>query len=135
MVKLTEDMKEDLKKIKMIPLATSTASGEPNVVPIAMFVLQENDSTIWLIDNFMQKTLKNLKSNPRASFYIWSPETKGAYQVKGTVRIETGGKDLEKAKAIAHSRKEGSPAKSLVKMKITRVYSVRPGPDAGKKLL
>jgi predicted pyridoxine 5'-phosphate oxidase superfamily flavin-nucleotide-binding protein len=135
MVKLTEEIKADLKKVRILPLSTSTTYGEPNVVPMGMFVLQEEGNSIWFIDNFMQKTLRNLKSNPVASFYIWSPETSGAWQVKGTVKVETSGADYEKAKAIANSMRAGSPAKSLIKMKITRVYSVKPGPTAGKKVL
>ncbi|MDR0791645.1 MAG: pyridoxamine 5-phosphate oxidase, partial [Methanomassiliicoccaceae archaeon] len=77
----------------------------------------------------------NVQKNPRASFYIWSPETKGAWQVKGDITVEKDGPDHEKAKAIATARKEGSPAKTVLKMRITDVYSVKPGPTAGKKLL
>jgi predicted pyridoxine 5'-phosphate oxidase superfamily flavin-nucleotide-binding protein len=100
-----------------------------------MLILQDDNETIWVIDNFMQKTLENAIKNPRASFYVWSPETKGAWQIKGTVTVETGGPDHDKAKAIATARKEGSPAKTLLKMRITDVYSVKPGPTAGKKLM
>ena len=47
----------------------------------------------------------------------------------------TGGPDLVKAKAIAESIRPGLPTKSLLIMKIKEVYSVAPGPTAGKKLL
>ena len=134
MVKLNEPMKNLLKNTKLIPLATSSASGEPNVVPIGMFSLVD-DETLWIIDNFMQKTLNNVKENPKVSFYLWSPECDDSYQVKGSITLVTGGPDLVKAKAIAESIRPGLPTKSLLIMKIKEVYSVAPGPTAGKKLL
>ncbi|MDR0779034.1 MAG: pyridoxamine 5'-phosphate oxidase family protein [Methanomassiliicoccaceae archaeon] len=135
MVKLTDEIKADMQKIRIFPFATSSPLGEPNVAPINMLILQEDNETIWVIDNFMQKTLDNVIKNPRASFYIWSPETVGAWQIKGTITVVSGGPDHEKAKDIAKARKEGSPAKTLLKMNITDVYSVKPGPTAGKKLM
>jgi uncharacterized protein len=36
---------------------------------------------------------------------------------------------------MVHDKKPELPAKSLVVMKITEVFSCVPGPDAGKKLL
>ena len=135
MVRLTDDIKEDIKKVQIFPFATSSPSGEPNVVPIGMLLLQDDLETVWVIDNFMQKTLDNVKKNPKASFYVWSPETSGAYQIKGEVTIETSGADYEKAKDFAKNKKKELPAKSLLKMRITSVYSVRPGPEAGRKLL
>ena len=135
MVKLTDEMKNDMSKMKIFALATSSASGEPNVVPMGMVLLQDDGETVWLIDNFMQKSLKNVKENPRVSFFIWSPETEGAYQVKGKVKIESSGPDYEKARDFAKNKKKELPAKTLLKMTITSVYSVKPGPTAGSKLL
>jgi predicted pyridoxine 5'-phosphate oxidase superfamily flavin-nucleotide-binding protein len=131
MVKLTAEIKSDMQKIRIFPFATSSKKGEPNVVPMGMVALQDDDETIWVTDNFMQKSLQNLKENPQASLYIWSPETAGAYQIKGNVTIETSGADYEKAKEAA----KGRPAKTLLKMKITSVYSVKQGPTAGAKLI
>jgi len=136
MVRLTDDIKGDLGKVRILPLATATPSGEPNVVPMGMVILQDDDETFWIIDNFMQKTLRNVTDNPKVALYVWSTETTGAWQIKGTITsIETDGPDHEKAKAIANARREGMPAKTLLKMKVTEAYSVSPGPNAGKKVL
>ncbi|MCL2786455.1 MAG: pyridoxamine 5'-phosphate oxidase family protein [Methanomassiliicoccaceae archaeon] len=136
MVKLTENMKTDLKKVRMIPFATATASGEPNVVPIAVYRLMPDDETFWVIDNFMKKTLENVKNNPRVSFYLWTPDTSGAYQMKGTItEVVNTGPEFEEAKLFAGTIIPGLPTKGLLKMKITDVYSVSPGPTAGEKLL
>lgn len=132
---LTPEMLECMKSMRVFSLATADKKGVPNVVPVGMLFPGE-DGNIWIIDNFFCKTLKNLEENPIASFYLWSPEYKaGCWQVKGKVKVYDSGADYEKAVAIAHSRMETAPAKHLVKMCIQCVYSVAPGPDAGKKVL
>jgi predicted pyridoxine 5'-phosphate oxidase superfamily flavin-nucleotide-binding protein len=51
------------------------------------------------------------------------------------VEVVSSGPDYEKAKAIAKAERETLPAKNLLRMTVTEVYSVAPGPDAGKRLL
>lgn len=130
MAAITPAMIEDMKKQGVFALATASKDGVPNVVPVGMLFMGE-DGNIWVVDNFLKKTLRNLKENPVAAFYIWNPESKESYQVKGTITIENSGADYEKAVAFAHSKKETLPAKSLVKMKVSEVYYVTPGPHAG----
>jgi len=135
MVKLDKEMKEEMSKMKIFMLATASKKGIPNVVPIGMLFLQPDDETVWIVDNFMKKTFANIEENPVASFVIWNPEGTMSYQVKGKIVIENSGKDYEKAVKIAHEKKKELPAKNLMKMKITEVYSVKPGPTAGDLLL
>ena len=135
MAKLNDNMVETLRKVKIFSFATASKNGEPNVVPIGMLILQDDRETIWIVDNFMNKTLKNLKENPKASFYVWDPESKYSYQIKGSVAIESSGDDYAKAREIAAARKKELPAKNLLKMKITEVYCTSPGPKAGSRLL
>lgn len=92
------------------------------------------DGKIWLVDNFLNKTLANIRENPRAAFYIWNPESKESYQVKGAVTVENSGADYEKAVFFAHAKRETLPAKNLVKMDVEEVYFVTPGDHAGKKV-
>ena len=134
MVRLNDEMKETFKKITLFPVATASAGGVPNVTPIA-FVLLVADDTVWLADNFMKKTLANVTENPKAAIYLWEPESKKCFQVKGDVTVKTQGPDYEKMKTMVQEKKPGLPAKSLLEMKITEVFECNPGPDAGKKLL
>ena len=135
MVKLNAAVKEVVLKTKTFPFATSSAKGEPNVVPVGAVILQPDDETIWIVDNFMNKSLKNVKENPKVALYAWNHDCQNSYQIKGDVTIETSGKDYEKAREIMAGLKLGLPAKGLIKMKITAAYCVRPGPHAGKKVL
>ena len=75
MVKLNDEMKETFTKVKLFPVATASKSGVPNVAPIA-FVMVESDDTIWLADNYMNKTLANVKENPYIALYVWEPESR-----------------------------------------------------------
>ena len=132
MAKLTPEIKELMKGQRIFAFATASKDGVPNVVPVGMLFVAEDDS-IWLVDNFLNKTLANLKENPRASFYIWYPDCGESYQVKCSAEVLSSGPDYEKAKAFAHSIKETYPAKNLVRLTVEDVYYVTPGDHAGKK--
>jgi predicted pyridoxine 5'-phosphate oxidase superfamily flavin-nucleotide-binding protein len=131
---LNAEMKETFSKVKLFPVATASKAGIPNVAPIAYVQLMGED-TIWLADNFMHKTLENVKENPRLAIYIYDPESKNCFQVKGTVTVHTSGADYEKMKKMVHEKKPELPAKSLIVMKVTEVFQCAPGPNAGKKIL
>ena len=132
---LTPEMLECLKATGIFALATADEDGVPNVVPVGMLFPGE-DGKIWIVDNFFNKTLKNLQENPVAAFYIWSPQYQGGcWQIKGRVEILNEGPDYEKAVFFAHSKMENAPAKHLVKLSVLEVYTVAPGPDAGAKVL
>ncbi len=134
MVKLDEKMKTAFSKVKIFPVATASKEGIPNVVPIGFCQLVD-DETIWISDNFMSKSLANLKENPNVAIYVWGPDTGGCFQIKGKAEIISSGEKFEKMKAIVNAAKPGLPAKTLIEVKITEVFQCAPGPDAGKKLL
>ena len=134
MVKLTADMKEAFLKMKVFPIATAAKDGTPNVVPLAMVELHSDD-TIWITDNFMNKSMSNLRTNPKVAIYIWGPEIKGCFQIKGVTSIKTSGPEYEEMKANINRKRPELPARSLVIVKITEVFECKPGPTAGSKLL
>ena len=116
------------------PLATASSKGEPNVAPMKSVWLID-DETIGICDNFMVKTLANLQENPRAAIQVWGPETKGCLQIKCDVDIQTSGKAYEEMRAKVKAKSEKYPAKSLLVMRVTEVFTCTPGPEAGNKLL
>lgn len=137
MVKLTNEMKEDFAKMKIFPFATASKGGEPNVIPIGMCDLQEDGETIWIADNYFNKTRNNLDENPRGAIYVWGPEIKGCYQIKGDIEIKTEGADYEKMYRMVKSKGDRFPGKALAVLKITDVYECKPGAgtEPGQKLL
>ena len=134
MVGLTAEMKEAFGKMKIFPVATAAKDGNPNVIPIGVVELVSDD-TIWITDNFMNKSLSNLKENPRIALYIWGPEIKGCFQIKGHATVKTSGREFDEMKANLNKKNPALPARSLIIVKITEVFNCQPGPDAGKKLL
>ena len=134
MVKFNAEMKSEFQKLKTIYLATASKAGIPNVVPIgAMFLI--DDETLWVIDNFMKKTMNNVKENPVATFDIWNPDGTMSYQVKCDVKYENSGADYEKAKDMMHQKRADLPAKGLLKLTFKEIYQVKPGPGAGDLIL
>ncbi|MGC9435273.1 MAG: pyridoxamine 5'-phosphate oxidase family protein [Methanomicrobiales archaeon] len=134
MVVLNDEIKAAMATIKAFPVATASKDGVPNVVPIG-FVELVDDETIWIADNFMKKTLANIKENPKVSLFVYGPETKGCYQIKGDVELKTSGPDFEKMQETVRSKMAKAPAKGLLVVTITDVYTCLPGPNAGEKIL
>jgi predicted pyridoxine 5'-phosphate oxidase superfamily flavin-nucleotide-binding protein len=134
MVALNAEMRETFSKVTVFPVSTASKSGIPNVALIA-FVRLENEDTIWLGDNFMKKTLSNVKENPHVAISVFDPEARKCFQIKGTVSVRTSGPDYEKMQKIIHAKNPALPAKSLLVMKITEVYNCLWGPAAGNKIL
>lgn len=119
---------------KYFSLATASKDGVPNVVPIG-FLWVANDDELWVIDNYLNKTLANIKENPVAAVYAIGGESKHeAVQLKGKCSYETSGSDYEEAKKMAHKANPGFPAKGLLKIKVSDAYDTTPGPEAGKKI-
>lgn len=127
-------MKTAFSKVKIFPVATASKDGIPNVVPMGFCQLVD-DETIWIVDNFMVKSLANLKENPNVAIYIWGPDTGGCFQIKGKADVISSGVKFDKMKEIVHTVKPGLPSKTLIEVTITEVFQCAPGPDTGKKLL
>ncbi|MBA3030275.1 MAG: pyridoxamine 5'-phosphate oxidase family protein [Proteobacteria bacterium] len=135
MAQMTERMMELLNKVPAAVLVTATADGTPNAVPVGAKKIIDSE-TILISDQFLNKTLANIKANPKVAVTFW--EGHEGYQIKGTVTIETTGKRYEEtAKWIEEmGNKAGFPLKSkgAVILKIEEIFGVSPGPGAGKKL-
>ena len=132
MVKLTQEMKESFAGAKHFYIATSTKDGVPNVVPVTFLKIYD-DETLLISNQFFNKTLKNLEENPRVAVAFWGD--KGGFQFKGNVTIHKSGKPFDDADAFVKSRRPEMAPRSAVVMKITDVFQLKSGPDAGKKLL
>ncbi len=130
---MSKEVQEAMEKQRIFPFATASKDGIPNVVPIG-FLFEGRDGNIWVIDNYMDKSLKNVRENPKASFYIWEQGFKQSYQVKCSVTVEDSGEDYQFAVDFAHEKKETYPAKTLLKLVVEDIYYVSPGENAGKKL-
>jgi predicted pyridoxine 5'-phosphate oxidase superfamily flavin-nucleotide-binding protein len=134
MVALTAEMTELFKAAKHFPLATASKDGNPNVVPVGSVFLMDPE-TIWIGNQFMNASVKNVLENPRACLYAWGPELKGCLKIKANVTVHASGAEYEKMKGMVKARKAELVCKALLELKITEVYNCKSGLDAGKRLL
>ena len=128
-----QDLKEFYNNTKQIVLATSTPDGKPNAVATTATIFSE-DSTIWIINNYFDKTMKNFLENNQVSIVFWRDAI--GYQVKGHARYFTEEEVSEKAKEWQINRKPGAIVKPMLEIPIEEVYSITPKPgEAGKRLI
>ena len=132
MVAMTPEIKESLEGTKVAFLATSSAGGIPNVVPIAAMKFLD-DSTLLISDQYFNKTLANMLENPETALSWWGD--KGGFQIKGTVTIHNDGEIFAEDIAWMKERRPDLVPKGAVLVKITAAYAVKPGPEPGKKIL
>lgn len=151
MVKLTKEMRDVIDKPHFIKfLATSSKAGNPNVVPM-LFVRTIDEETLLIVNNFHNKTIRNIEENPRVALTVLDLDEYDGYQFKGTVEVHDKGEIFEDAvnwvkstlakKEVMESLAKWLYApvklatKSAIVMKVKEVYTVKPGPEPGKKLL
>ena len=136
MAQMTEKIIEMFEKVPDAILATATTDGIPNAVPVGAKKIVDNE-TILISDQFFNKTLANMKANPKVSLTFW--EGHEGYQIKGSVTIETTGTRFEETSKWIEEmgKKVGIPLKSkgAVILTIDEIYSLTPGPDAGKRIV
>lgn len=134
MAKLTETIMNDFENARPWAFATSSAQGEPNVCLIGIGKLVDSE-TIWLVDNYMNKTMANIRENPRGSLLVHSADTEGSWQIKGDLELVSEGPDYEEARKMTKERNEKLPARTLVVFRVTEAYNVKSGDEAGAKVL
>ena len=128
---MTKEMIEAINN-DLVFVATVTRYGIPNVVPIG-FARPLDENTILIADNFMKKTRENLEANPKISF-VTKDSTKCPYQFKGSVEIFTEGKYFDTVTEWGQNAMTKLSPKAAVLVKVEEIYSIQPGPEAGKKL-
>ncbi|MCC7564522.1 MAG: pyridoxamine 5'-phosphate oxidase family protein [Methanobacterium sp.] len=128
---MTDEMMDAIEK-DLVFLATASGEGIPNVVPIGFARPIDNES-ILIADNYMKKTRKNIEENPNVAI-VTKDAQKNPYQIKGTAKIFKSGKIFEEVVEWAQNVMTKLNPKAAIVVKVTDVYSVKPGPEAGEKV-
>jgi uncharacterized protein len=135
MAKMTKEMQEMFNRVGIKQLATADKNGVPNVVPINFMKILDEE-TILASAVFMAKTFNNLKENPVCALSVW--EGFAGYQFKGSAAIITDGPVFKETQSWTEEegKKLGLPlqSKGAIVIRITEIFSVSPGADAGKKI-
>lgn len=128
---MTDEMMKAVEN-DLVFFATSSPEGVPNVVPIG-FAKPIDSEHILIVDNYMHKTHENLEKNPEAALVVKDAK-KCPYQFKGKVEIFESGKIFDDAVEWATNVMTKLQPKAAILMTVEEIYSVQPGPDAGKQV-
>jgi uncharacterized protein len=127
---MDEDVLRVLAATLVVPVATASKDGVPNVVPMT-FVKPLGDSAVLVADNYMDKAAANLAENPRVAICIWDLESKRAYQIKGRADVLTEGPEYDEMVPWVKEKKPDAPAKAAVVLRVESVF-VCSAEDRGK---
>ncbi|MDU9376004.1 hypothetical protein McpSp1_05900 [Methanocorpusculaceae archaeon Sp1] len=133
MALITSEIKEQIAKVGVCHLITASKTGVPNAAPMGGLWVMDND-TIWISNNFMNKTAQNVHENPQAALLVWSKELGNCIQLKGTASLESDTEDYKKMRELMEAKKPGLPKKELLKLVVKEIYTCMPGPAAGEKI-
>ena len=117
MAVLDEKMKEIFKQQGIFVFGTAGKDGVPNVVPIGAIKILD-DETILVSDQFFNKTLKNLKENPKIAISFW--KGREGYQIKGDAEVLTEGALYQETNEWMQERTKGRlSSKGAIRIAIT----------------
>jgi uncharacterized protein len=118
---LNEDAKRVLGQMKVVPPATASKDGLPNVVPMT-FVKLMDDSSVLVADNYMDKGARNLEENPRVAICVWDTETKQAFRIKGIADFHRSGPIFAETAAWVKESKPDTATRAAIVVRVTNVY-------------
>lgn len=134
MAKMPQECQDLINNVYAAALSTCL-DGAPNVVPVSMKQVID-DETVMVSDQYLNKTLANLKANPRAALSVWDNE--GGFQVKGSVTYENEGPRYEavaaQVKEILSGMGYDFTSKGVAYIHVEEVYTVTPGANAGARI-
>ncbi|MDO5044681.1 MAG: pyridoxamine 5'-phosphate oxidase family protein [Coriobacteriia bacterium] len=135
MAKIPSEVQDAFNRIQDCVFATARKDAQPNCNIVAIKKIID-DETLYLSDQFYNKTLKNLEENEKVAVLFWDQD--GAYEIYGTARYVNEGPEFEEHAAWSNAVLEqiGVPAKSKggCFVHVEAVYSSIPGPDAGAQI-
>jgi predicted pyridoxine 5'-phosphate oxidase superfamily flavin-nucleotide-binding protein len=119
---------------KVAWVATADKAGVPNLAPKGTLAALD-DQTLVFADIFSLKSRAALEENPNVAVAVVDPAAPAGYQFKGKAELLASGPiyDAVAAKVKAALPQVGAP-KYVVKIAVSEIYNLAPGPDAGKKI-
>ncbi|MEI6888515.1 MAG: pyridoxamine 5'-phosphate oxidase family protein [Bacteroidales bacterium] len=132
MATLTPEMKDMIAKQQCF-IGTVNADGTPNVAPKRSTRVLSDDS-IMFTEGTGGATYANIKRGSKVSVSVVNRETIDGYRFVGTALLEESGELYEQA--VVMSAKIGMPKpRAVTVIHIEEIHSLKPGPNAGKKIL
>lgn len=131
MAQLTQEMKEMILTQQCFH-ATVSRDGVPNNAPKRSTRVFDDETLIYS-EGTGGITYKNILEGSRISVAVVNREILDGYRFLGTPKVITGGEIYDKSAEL--SLKAGMPKpKAVILIHIDEIYSLKPGPMAGKKI-
>lgn len=115
-------------------MATADLTGKPNVILVGMW-WWEDEETLVVVNNYLNKTLKNLKDNPQVAFVGRDGENCKCFQIKCSADLQGEGPLYEKGHEMATGRERPMPGKAVVVLKVDEIYQAQGGQGSGDRIL
>ena len=135
MTVMPANVQEVFKEIDNVVFCTAREDGQPNACIVGMKAIID-DETVYVSDQFFNKTLANLQVNPKVAITFW--EGTEAYELHGTARYVNEGAEFEAQKAWVDAAFEGMGlpirAKGGCFVSVEAIFISSPGPTAGDKI-
>ena len=120
MVEITGDMKK-LVEENALAFATIGEDGNPHCIAVG-YVKVVSKNQVLITDNYLVKTVKNIKRNPSVALAVWSrnweDDCKG-FEFVGIAKYFTEGKWFEEVKKIPEN--EGEPCKAAILITVNKI--------------
>jgi predicted pyridoxine 5'-phosphate oxidase superfamily flavin-nucleotide-binding protein len=131
MAKLTQEMK-DMIMTQQCFHATVSRDGIPNNAPKRSTRVFD-DETLIFSEGTGGTTLKNIQQGSKVSVAVVNRDTVDGYKFLGSAEIKTEGEIYDRSAEL--SLKAGMPKpKAVILVHIEEIFSLKPGPMAGKKI-
>lgn len=112
-------MEEEIKKIiEKNPIALSTINKEGKPYVIAVAYVKVKDNKIIVTDNYMGKTIDNLKNCPNVSLVVLNKDWKG-YNIQGKAEYFDKGLFFDFVKSLKENKNE--PCKGVIVIEINEM--------------
>ena len=131
MIKLTNEIRDFVNKVKLGFIATVCQDGSPNLSPKGTTIAWDEEHLAFA-DIHSPGTVKNLLSNASIEINVVDIFTRKGYRFKGTAEVLSSGPTFDKI--IAHFRLAGSKytIHHIVLVKVDRVLPIfSPAYDTG----
>jgi uncharacterized protein len=118
MKKISENLKEIIENNPLV-VATVTGKSKPNAVVVA-FAKVVADKVL-ITDNFMKRTIADIKKNNRVCLLTWNKEWKG-FKIIGRAEYHQSGKWKKFVELMKENK--GLPAKGAILVKVLKVIKL-----------
>ena len=118
------EINEGIKKMieeNALGLATLNENNEPHNIAIG-YVKVVSKNQLLISDNYIEETIKNIKSNPKVSLAVWAKNWKEnciGYELRGEAEYFTSGKWVDEIRKIPENM--GEPCKGAILIKINKI--------------